>query len=361
MSHTKTKIIVGLSGGVDSAVACKLLIDKGYKVEAAFMKNWEEDDTSETCSAEIDLKDAQEVADNLGIKLHTVNFSHEYWERVFKYFLAEYAAGRTPNPDVLCNKEIKFHEFLHFAKDLGADKIATGHYARITESQHVFTLRKGLDTNKDQSYFLHLLNQNQLAQSLFPLGALTKPTIRDIAAKAGFGNAQKKDSTGICFIGEKNFRDFLQNYLPAQAGKMLTPEGIHIGDHIGLMHYTLGQRKGLNIGGHKDYDEAPWYVLAKKLKDNILVVGQDPHHPMLTCATITALTPHWISSPPSSDSCHAKIRYRQADQACTILEHNEASIKVQFDSPQYAATPGQSLVLYREDECLGGAVIHTTE
>jgi tRNA-uridine 2-sulfurtransferase len=359
---SKPKVIVGLSGGVDSAVACKILIDQGFAVEAAFMKNWEEDDKNGQCNAEADLTDAQAVADLLKVKLHTVNFAHEYWERVFSNFLAEYQKGRTPNPDVLCNREIKFKEFLDFALGKGADLIATGHYAQAVENNGVYSLLRGTDSNKDQSYFLHLLNQYQLSKSMFPLGKLNKPEIRAIASENGFKNAQKKDSTGICFIGERNFRDFLKDYIPTQPGAIRTPEGQVIGEHIGLMYYTLGQRKGLHIGGHKDFPEAPWYVLAKDMETNELIVGQNPEHSLLASNYIEIENPHWVSAPPSLNQAYqAQCRYRQNATPCQVIEISDHKAVFKFEGTQYAATPGQSLVLYDNEQCLGGGVIARTK
>ncbi len=361
MSDIKGKhVIVGMSGGVDSAVAALLLIQQGHKVEGLFMKNWEEDDTSEICSAEEDLKDASAVCEQLSIPLHTVNFSSEYWDRVFEYFLAEYKAGRTPNPDVMCNKEIKFKAFLDYALGLGADYIATGHYARIDQQDNRYRLLKGIDANKDQTYFLHTLGQKQLEKSLFPIGELEKPTVRKIAEENNFANAAKKDSTGICFIGERNFREFLQRYLPAQPGEIQTPEGKTIGTHQGLMYYTLGQRQGLGIGGKKDADEEPWYVVGKNMDNNILLVAQGHNHPTLFNSKLTAIDLYWVSgkAPEIPLQCRAKIRYRQEDQACTITRLEDNTCDVEFESPQRAIAPGQSVVFYLDDECLGGGVIN---
>jgi tRNA-specific 2-thiouridylase len=362
------KILIGMSGGVDSSVAALLLKEAGYDVEGVFMKNWEQDDTDTFCPASQDMADAQDVCDKLQIELHRVNFADEYWERVFKIFLEEYRAGRTPNPDILCNKEIKFKAFLNYAKQRGADKIATGHYARCAERDGKFFLLKGLDNNKDQSYFLHALSQEQLAHSLFPIGEMKKEKVREIAKKAGFENHKKKDSTGICFIGEKKFKQFLNEYLPAQPGEMVIPEGKIIGKHDGLMFYTLGQRQGLKIGGMKNATEEPWYVVAKDVEKNRLVVAQG-EHPLLFSNELTAKKIHWISGEPSMLKIAAKTRYRQADQSCiiekTTVRPEEAAqqpsrrdnIKVIFDKPQRAVTPGQSVVFYQEDICLGGGVI----
>lgn len=352
------KVVVGISGGVDSSVAALLLVQQGYEVEGLFMKNWEEDDTEGHCTAEEDLKDARQVCNKLGIPLHTVNFSSEYWDRVFEYFLAEYRAGRTPNPDVMCNKEIKFRAFLDYAIGLGADAIATGHYARTRRDEQVHLL-KGLDHNKDQTYFLYALSQSQLRQALFPVGELEKSRVRELAQQAGLVTHDKKDSTGICFIGERNFREFLQRYLPAQPGKIQTPEGKEIGTHEGLMYYTLGQRQGLGIGGRKDASEDPWYVVAKDLEHNILIAAQGHDHPMLFKETLRATDINWISGtePEFPLYCKAKTRYRQADQSCTVCQEENNRLRVEFDTPQRAITPGQSIVFYHEDECLGGGVI----
>ncbi len=353
------KIIVGMSGGVDSAVAALLLLEQGYQVEGLFMKNWEEDDTDEFCTAEQDLKDAASVCTTLGMPLHTVNFSTEYWDRVFEYFLAEYRAGRTPNPDIMCNKEIKFRAFLDYALDLGADGIATGHYARIDQHQGRYRLKKGLDENKDQSYFLYAVGQKPLSQSLFPIGELQKSEVRTLAEKNHFTNARKKDSTGICFIGERNFREFLQTYLPAQPGEIRTAEGDLIGTHQGLMYYTLGQRQGLGIGGQKTGSEEPWYVADKDLANNRLLVVQGHHHPLLYKPDLIARDCHWIneSMPTAPLACSAKTRYRQADQVCELIPQDKDSVKVIFKEPQRAVTPGQSVVFYQQDICLGGGII----
>lgn len=354
------RVIVGMSGGVDSSVAALLLLEQGYQVEGLFMKNWEEDDTAEYCSAAIDLADAQSVADQLGIKLHTMNFATEYWDEVFTYFLAEYKAGRTPNPDIMCNKEIKFKAFLEFALDYGADYIATGHYARRSEPDDAgkVTMLRGLDDNKDQTYFLYTLQQHQLRHSLFPIGHLPKSEVRAIAEREGFTTARKKDSTGICFIGERKFRDFLQRFLPAQPGAIVTPEGRIIGQHNGLMYYTLGQRQGLGIGGLKDLPEAPWFVIDKQLDNNHLVVAQGHQNDYLLKHALSASQLHWVSgqAPAADFDCTAKIRYRQQDEACKVdIQGDEA--KVQFKDAQRAITPGQSIVFYQGDSCLGGGII----
>jgi tRNA-specific 2-thiouridylase len=353
----KGKVIVGLSGGVDSAVATLMLLEQGWNVEALFMKNWEEDDNAEYCSAAEDLADAQSVADKLGIPLHSMNFSAEYWDRVFSYFLEEYKAGRTPNPDVLCNREIKFKAFLDHALEMGADYIATGHYANIRHDQPAH-LVQAVDNNKDQTYFLYMLGQHALQHSLFPLGGLTKPEVRQLAKKAGFDNYKKKDSTGICFIGERRFRDFLSTYLPANPGTIQTPDGQIIGNHQGLMYYTLGQRQGLGIGGVQGSDESPWFVAAKDLENNILVAVQGHNHPLLFSDTLEAEQLHWtIGEPPNTKLRYkARCRHRQPLQSCEIHLNND-KMRVKFDSPQRAITPGQSVVLYRNNECLGGGII----
>ena len=347
-----------MSGGVDSSVAALLLLQQGYQVEGLFMKNWEEDDSEEYCTATEDLADAQSVSDTLGIKLHTVNFSSEYWDQVFEYFLEEYRSGRTPNPDIMCNKEIKFKAFLDYAINLGADYIATGHYARIEHSDSGIKMLKGLDENKDQSYFLYTLQQRQLEKSLFPIGELEKPKVRALAEKAGFDTANKKDSTGICFIGERKFTKFLQRFLPAQPGDIITPEGEIIGQHQGLMYYTLGQRQGLGIGGLKTASEEPWFVVDKNLKTNQLIAGQGHNHPLLLKQQLNASQLHWVAGhvPAINFTCKAKIRYRQKEQTCKVIINDDNGL-VCFDEPQRAITPGQSIVFYDENICLGGGII----
>jgi tRNA-specific 2-thiouridylase len=357
MKSSDKKIIVGLSGGVDSSVAAFLLLEKGFEVEALFMKNWDEDDEDEYCSASEDLADAQQVADQLGIKLHTVNFSHEYWEDVFEHFLSEHKKGRTPNPDVLCNQRIKFKAFLDYAKDLGAKKIATGHYARIAEENGKYLLKAGLDGNKDQSYFLHLLNQKQLSQSLFPLGEIDKIEVREIAKNNNFINADKKDSTGICFIGERPFSEFLTTFLPKEKGDIIDQNGVFIKHHDGLPFYTIGQRKGLEIGGGFSNSPEPWFV-ADKILDSNKIVAVQGDHPLLYHNSLIADDIHWVdSAPKSSFSCSAKIRYRQASQRCEVILNADQTIKVNFIDSQRAITPGQSVVFYDGDICLGGSVI----
>jgi len=354
----KQKVIIGMSGGVDSSVAALLLIQQGYDVEGLFMKNWEEDDTQEYCTATEDLADAQSVSDDLGIPLHTVNFSGEYWDNVFEYFLEEYRSGRTPNPDIMCNKEIKFKAFLDYAINLGADFIATGHYARIDRSSNKIKMLKGCDNNKDQTYFLYTLQQHQLIKSLFPIGELEKSKVREIAERAGFDTATKKDSTGICFIGERKFTEFLQRFLPAQPGKIITHEGEEIGEHQGLMYYTLGQRQGLGIGGLKTSSDEPWFVVDKDMENNRLIAGQGHNHPLLLKQQLEASQLHWVSGKPPASifKCKAKIRYRQAEQACEVKVDGDNCV-VCFDEKQRAITPGQSLVFYDGEVCLGGGII----
>ncbi|MEW8561387.1 MAG: tRNA 2-thiouridine(34) synthase MnmA [Candidatus Thiodiazotropha sp.] len=361
--QAKGRVIVGLSGGVDSSVAALLLQQQGYQVEGLFMKNWEEDDSEEYCSAAADLADAQAVADCLKIPLHKVNFSGEYWDRVFAYFLDEYGAGRTPNPDVLCNREIKFKAFLDHAIDhLQASRIATGHYAGVEQHNEGYHLVRARDEEKDQTYFLYMLGQRPLSHSLFPLARLSKQQVREIAEKAGFPNHKKKDSTGICFIGERNFRDFLQRFLPAQPGAIEDQEGNLLGQHQGLIYYTLGQRQGLGIGGRRDADESPWFVAAKDLPRNVLIAVQGHDHPMLMCQRLTANQMHWVAGHPPSDPlpCMARIRHRQSLQTCRIEAGEDQRYQVVFDTPQRAATPGQSVVFYHKNRCLGGGIIEQT-
>ncbi|MES1964901.1 tRNA 2-thiouridine(34) synthase MnmA [Psychrobacter sp. AH5] len=365
-----------MSGGVDSSVSAVLLQQAGFMVEGLFMKNWEEDDGTEYCTAMDDLADAQAVCDKIGMTLHTANFAMEYWDRVFEHFLAEYQAGRTPNPDILCNKEIKFKAFLDYALTLGADYIATGHYTRRSvnyknaDGMDVAQLLRGLDNNKDQSYFLHAVGGDKIAKTLFPVGELEKPIVRQIAEEHDLATAKKKDSTGICFIGERRFKDFLQQYLPAQKGDIITDDGHIIGQHDGLMYYTLGQRGGIGIGGVKDRPEEPWFVLAKDLDKNQLIVGQGHEHPMLMSTELQAYKMDWVDGlapkavfTSEGLSCMAKSRYRQPDQACRVFAIDEQGLQVRvvFDEPQRAVTPGQSAVFYIDEVCLGGGVIESID
>jgi tRNA-uridine 2-sulfurtransferase len=362
---SQTRVIVGMSGGVDSSVAAWLLKDQGYQVEGLFMKNWDEDDGTEYCTAMTDLADARAVADRIGITLHTASFAAEYWDRVFEHFLSEYKAGRTPNPDILCNKEVKFRAFLDYAVTLGADYIATGHYTRRRAvSEDRAQLLKGLDPNKDQSYFLHAVSGERIARTLFPVGELEKPEVRRIAADQGFVTHDKKDSTGICFIGERKFSDFLKQYLPAQPGNIETPDGDVIGRHQGLMYHTIGQRQGLGIGGLSHYGDDPWYVAEKDLSRNVLIAVQGKQHPLLFSRGLISGPVDWVDGrPPTTEDntfrCKAKTRYRQPDQDCTVTEHGDG-VRVVFDHAQRAVTPGQSVVFYDGDICLGGGVIEQT-
>jgi len=356
-NNTKIRVAVGMSGGVDSSVTALLLKEQGYDVQGIYMKNWEKDDTDIYCHSAQDVYDAKQVADKIGIPLTSVNFASQYWDKVFTHFLAEFKAGRTPNPDILCNTEIKFKAFLEHALSLGADKIATGHYAQVVERNGEFQLLKSIDRSKDQTYFLHGLNQHQLSYAMFPLGETPKTRVREIASANGFINADKKDSTGICFIGERKFKTFLQDYLPAQPGNIVTLDGKIIGKHEGLMYYTLGQRQGLGIGGVQDAGESPWFVAEKNLQANTLVVVQGNDHPALLRTSLEVSSIHWIGNPPLSPfSCTAKTRYRQADQSCTIVQ-NAAGFEIQFAEPQRSITPGQSVVFYDGEHCLGGGVI----
>jgi len=380
------RVVVGLSGGVDSSVAAYLLKQQGYEVVGLFMKNWQDDDDDEHCSTRQDLIDAAAAADVIGVPLEAVNFAAEYKERVFAEFLREYAAGRTPNPDVLCNAEIKFKAFLDHALRLGAERIATGHYARVRRlpaeagatpphddaasgapaSAHAawrHRLLRGLDPGKDQSYFLHRLDQAQLARTLFPVGDLRKTEVRRIAAEIGLPNAAKKDSTGICFIGERPFRVFLNRYLPMQPGPIRTPEGKVVGEHVGLAFYTLGQRKGIGVGGQRSGSGAPWFVARKDLAANTLWIVQGHDHPWLLAARLAAEQAAWVAGTPprAGQRLTAKTRYRQTDAACEVVEVDGARFALRFDQPQWAATPGQSAVLYDGEVCLGGGVIAATE
>ena len=354
------KVICGMSGGVDSSVSAFILQQQGYQVEGLFMKNWEEDDDTDYCTAAADLADAQAVCDKLGIKLHKINFAAEYWDNVFEHFLNEYKAGRTPNPDILCNKEIKFKAFLEYAaEDLGANYIATGHYVRRRGADDNAQLLRGLDANKDQSYFLYTLSSKQVGQGLFPVGDIEKPIVRAIAEDLGLVTAKKKDSTGICFIGERKFKDFLARYLPAQPGNIRTVDGNIIGRHDGLMYHTLGQRKGLGIGGVKGASEDAWYVVEKDLVNNELIVAQGHDHSALLSTGLIAQQLHWVDRQPIREPlrCTVKTRYRQTDVPCIIEPIDDESIKVIFDEPQIAVTPGQSAVFYLNEVCLGGGII----
>ena len=355
-----TRVVVGMSGGVDSAVAAYLLKQQGYDVLGVVMKNWDDDDNTDQCTARQDFRDVLAVADVLDIEVEAVNFAAEYKERVFSYFLAEYQAGRTPNPDVLCNAEIKFKAFLDDAMARGAEFIATGHYVgKGLDSAGRATLMRAADSNKDQSYFLYRLSQSQIRPALFPLAHLPKPEVREIAQRIGLPNAAKKDSTGICFIGERNFREFLERYLPRNPGEMKTPEGRIVGQHQGLMYYTLGQRQGLGIGGQKDGNDEPWFVAAKDMATNTLVVVQGHDHPLLKRTTLAAGQLNWISgvAPDPDTPCTAKTRYRQADAPCRITRLDGDTLELAFDSMQWAVTPGQSVVLYDGEVCLGGGII----
>ena len=349
------KVIVGLSGGVDSAVSALLLRTQGYDVAGLFMKNWEQDDDADYCAAAVDYKEARAVCAHLQIPLHAVNFAHTYWERVFRYFLDEYAQGRTPNPDVLCNKEIKFKAFLEHALSLGADFIATGHYARNVPGDGGYRLCAAADSNKDQTYFLHLLGQHELSKTLFPLGHLTKPQVRALAQDAGLPNHARKDSTGICFIGERKFKAFLSEYLPAQPGEIRTLANQTVGRHDGLMYYTIGQRQGLGLGGAGE----PWYAVDKDLQQNVLYVVRGATDPALYRRSLTAARVHWVAgtAPALPLHCSAKIRYRQPQQACTIEARAQDRVEVTFAQPQRAVAPGQAAVFYDGATCLGGGVI----
>ena len=359
-SPAQTRVVVGMSGGVDSSVTALLLKEQGYDVIGVFMKNWDDTDENGVCTATEDYKDVAAVADQIGVPYYSVNFEKEYWDRVFEYFLAEYRAGRTPNPDVMCNKEIKFKAFLDYAMELGADYVATGHYAQVrTDENGIVHMLRGADNNKDQTYFLSQLTQEQLKKTMFPLGHLEKPEVRKIAEKAGLATAKKKDSTGICFIGEKNFKKFLGEYLPAQPGKMMTLDGIEMGNHAGLMYYTICQRCGLGIGGqHGQLTSDPWFVVGKDLTTNTLYVGQGFHHEHLYSTSLDASDLSFTREMPETFDLHctAKFRYRQDDTGVTIHVNGD-KVNVDFDEPVRAITPGQAVVFYDGEECLGGAMI----
>jgi tRNA-specific 2-thiouridylase len=359
MSKTYGKIMVGMSGGVDSSVSAMLLKQAGHEVAGMFMKNWEEDDRFGSCPAEQDARDAAGIAGQLGIDLHLRNFSAEYWDRVFEEFLDEYRAGRTPNPDVLCNREIKFKTFLEHAEDLGAEHIATGHYARTESRDGRFRLLRGRDRAKDQSYFLYAVGHQQLARTVFPIGDREKSEVRALAEAARFGVHDKKDSTGICFIGERNFREFLAEYLEAAPGLVKATDGEVLGEHDGLMFYTLGQRQGLGIGGRRGNPDGAWYVLHKDQEHRVLYVGQGHDHPWLQSTRLDAGSLTWVSgeAPEAGARLSAKVRYRQPDQACQVASIDGEKMTLVFDKPQRAVTPGQSVVLYSGDECLGGGII----
>lgn len=355
------KIVVGVSGGVDSSVAALTLVQKGAEVSGLFMQNWAEED-SVNCRADDDRRDAVMVCGKLDIRFHFRDFSKEYWQGVFEHFLAEYASGRTPNPDVLCNREVKFKHFLDAARELGAEQIATGHYARIDHQRGKWQLLRGADRSKDQSYFLHQLGQAQLAATLFPIGELQKTELRRIAREAGLPTHAKKDSTGICFIGERDFREFLGQYLPSHTGEIRDPDDNLIATHPGVFYFTLGQREGLNIGGVRGRPPAPWYVVGKDVANNILYVDQSHESPYLHSTRLRSELAHWIAgaAPARVFECTAQTRYRQADEACTVTVLDDGTLDVRFVRPQRAVTPGQSVVFYDGPECLGGAVISST-
>ncbi len=359
MNGKTKRVIIGLSGGVDSSVAAFMLLQEGYEVEGLFMKNWEEDDSDDYCPSAQDLHDAQMICDILNIKLHTVNFSNEYWDHVFEHCLTELRQGRTPNPDVLCNREIKFKAFYNYALQLGADYIATGHYAQIKHASNCYYLHRARDQNKDQTYFLYNLEQPILAKTLFPIGHVTKPEVRKIAIEKKLPNANKKDSTGICFIGKRKFKQFITKYLPLQPGPIVTPDRTIVGQHDGLMFYTLGQRQGLMIGGHADYSGLPWYVVGKDLTENTLIVAQGDSHPLLYKQSLETAGVHWITkhNPSEQFACTAKIRYRQMDVPCHLAALGENAYKVTFENPERSVTPGQSIVFYQQEICLGGGII----
>jgi tRNA-specific 2-thiouridylase len=361
MGKTTGKIMVAMSGGVDSSVSALLLKNQGLDIAGMFMKNWEEDDRFGVCAAAEDAADARAVAESMGLQFHARNFASEYWENVFEEFLSEYRAGRTPNPDILCNREIKFKTFLEHAEQLGADTIATGHYVRSDEKDGKHRLLRGLDHNKDQSYFLYAVGHRQLARTHFPVGELEKPRVRELAEQAGFDVFDKKDSTGICFIGERNFTSFLSEYIPAQPGEIRTTDEQLIGEHQGLMFHTLGQRQGLGIGGVKGFPESPWYVLHKDLDNNVLYVGQGHQHPWMLSDRLDASQLAWVSgvAPKAGSELTAKVRYRQPDQSVRVEQISADGMQLKFQQAQRAVTPGQSVVLYDGDECLGGGIIES--
>lgn len=363
-ANQHTRVVVGMSGGVDSSVTALLLKQQGYDVIGIFMKNWDDTDEFGNCTAESDAEDVRRVCEQIDIPYYTVNFEREYYDKVFAYFLEEYKRGRTPNPDVMCNREIKFGEFLNKALDLGADYVATGHYARVIDEDGIYKLLRGVDSNKDQTYFLNALNQTQLSKAMFPIGHLPKPEVRRIAEEAGLYTAKKKDSTGVCFIGERNFREFLSHYLPAKSGEMIDiVTGEVKGRHDGLMYYTLGQRQGLGIGGSGNGE--PWFVAEKDLDLNILYVVQGDKHPSLYSTGLVASDINWIAGadhmPADTFKCTAKFRYRQADQDVTVSKREDGTLYVQFDQPQKAITPGQAVVFYDGEVCLGGGIIEAAE
>ncbi len=356
------RIVVGMSGDVDSSVTAMLLKEQGFHVQGLFMKNWNDRDDKNQCMWQADVEDAMRVCDRLDIELNTIDLSADYWDHVFRNFLAEYKNGRTPNPDVLCNQEIKFKAFAEQAMQTGADKIATGHYARIKHTNDHYQLLKGIDSNKDQSYFLCRLNQQQLANALFPIGELEKHNVRQRAESAGLITHDKKDSTGICFIGEQPFREFLSRFIPPEPGDIVTTDGKTIGQHDGVFYYTLGQRQGLGIGGVQGANDSPWYVVQKDIAANTLTVAQDHDHALLHSHALETSSMHWIAghAPELPITCKAKVRYRQPDQACTLEFIDNDTCRIHFDESQRAITPGQFVVLYQGDVCLGGGIIDAT-
>ncbi len=358
----RTRYIVGLSGGVDSAVAALLLLEQGQAVQGLFMRNWEDDDTATHCSAEEDLAYAKQVCTQLDIPLHVANFAREYRAEVFDHCLREYRRGRTPNPDILCNQRIKFHAFINYAQRLGTDRIATGHYARNIKHNGTHRLLKAKDATKDQSYFLYTLGQRQLSYATFPLGEHAKSTVRVLAEQAGFDNFDRKDSTGICFIGERAFRPFLSRYIRPTPGLIETPEGVVIGQHQGVSFYTLGQRQGLEIGGRAGHSGKPWYVVGKDISANRIIVAQGHDHPLLMSAGLEANELCWVAGRPPATPlrCSAKTRYRQPSQSCVLEAITAGRARTLFDQPQRAVVPGQSVVFYRDEECIGGGVIQQT-